>query len=256
MINMPKDVIPEVGGKGGFRATVASLGAAQKRRARGAPAYSIYINRPLGRYLAAIAYRLGLTSNAVSGISALFTFSAIILIAAAPPTLWLGIVVWLLLAFGYLLDSADGQVARLRGGGSPSGEWLDHVLDAAKNSSIHLAVLITSFVHFDLYPIAWLLVPIGFSVVSAVTFLAMLLNDQLKARYRSQQEIVERPSTPLRALMGLPTDYGILCMAFLLLGWPAAFFVVYAFLFLANTGYLLLASAKWFHDMKTLATLR
>ena len=38
-----------------FGAVVARLASAQKGRARGAPAYSIYVNRPVGRRFAAAA---------------------------------------------------------------------------------------------------------------------------------------------------------------------------------------------------------
>ncbi len=243
---------PPVSFVGRFHETVLQLETAQKKRARGAPAYSVYVNRPFGRRLAAGAFLLGLGPNAVSMISAFFTFSAIILIAVVPPTIWLGLLVTALLVIGYALDSADGQVARLRGGGSAAGEWLDHVLDCFKCSTLHLAVLISAFLHFDFTSQLWLLIPLGFSVVSAVSFFASILNDQLKIRYAHTENSTQRNSTPLRALLGLPTDYGILCLLFLLLGWPAAFFIVYVMLFAANLGYLVLAAPKWFGDMKRL----
>lgn len=234
-----------------YRDVVSRLGGAQKKRARGAPAYSVYVNRPLGRRLAASAYLAGLTPNVVSLISAAFTVSAIVLIAAMKPTVWLGVLIVALFVIGYALDSADGQLARLRGGGTAAGEWLDHVLDAVKTSTLHLAVLITAFLHFGLVPDAWLLVPIGFSAVAAVSFFASILNDQLKARYPVSTAAARgaKASTPLRSLLGLPTDYGVFCLSFLLLGWPLAFFIVYTVLFAANLGYLLLASVKWFRDM-------
>ncbi|WP_419818328.1 CDP-alcohol phosphatidyltransferase family protein [Glaciibacter flavus] len=235
-----------------FRQVVDRLEGAQKKRARGAPAYSIYVNRPVGRYLAAAAYLLGLSPNAISAISAGFTLCAIVLLAVLPPTILLGVVVWLLLAVGYALDSADGQVARLRGGGSPSGEWLDHVLDALKTPALHLAVLVTAYLHFGVTTEAWLLIPIGFSIVASVSFFAMILNDQLKAR--TARKVVEPPSssTPLRALLGIPTDYGVICLAFLTLGSPLLFMVVYSVLFVANLGYLALALPKWYRDMRGL----
>ena len=52
-----------------FADVVARLAAAQKRRAPGSPAYSIYVNRPIGRRLAAAAYLAGLTPNAVTAPS-------------------------------------------------------------------------------------------------------------------------------------------------------------------------------------------
>lgn len=235
-----------------FAGVVERLASAQKGRAPGSPAYSIYVNRPLGRRLAAAAYLAGLTPNAVTAISAAFTFSAIALIALAPPTLLTGVGIGLLLIVGYALDSADGQVARLRGGGSPAGEWLDHVVDAAKISSLHLAVLVGWFRFVELPSPALLLVPLGFAIVAAVLFFTMILNDFLRAR---------SPGTPrarpegggIRSLLALPTDYGVLCIAFLLFGVPAVFVPLYALLFVANTAYALLALPKWFREMSRVA---
>lgn len=237
-----------------YRQTVHSLSAAQKAAAPGAPAYSILVNRKVGRLLAAAAYRAGLSPNAVTGISALFTFTGITLVATLEPSWVLAITVWLALALGYAFDSADGQVARLRGGGSVAGEWLDHVVDALKISSLHLAVLITAYRHFDLQQAGWLLVPIGFCVVSAVSFFAMILNDHLKeiAALKSGAMASRKTGSRLRSILLIPTDYGFLCLAFLLLGSPVAFFVLYAVLFAANTGHLGLAAVKWFRDMQSL----
>jgi len=238
-----------------YRETLRRLSSAQKTATRGAPPYSVYVNRNVGRYLAAGAFRLGLSPNNVTAISAGFTFCAIGALALGEPSLWLGLTVWLLLAIGYAFDSADGQVARLRGGGSPSGEWLDHVVDALKISTLHLAVLITMFRHFSLETPAWLLIPIGFTVVGAVSFFAMILNDLLKAKHAPVAPQSTKPRTVLRSLLGLPTDYGVLCLAFIALGTPLIFLAVYAGLFLANSLYLGLALTKWFRDMTLLGAV-
>ncbi len=76
-----------------YRATVVRLATAQKVAARSAPAYSRFVNRRLGRLLAAWAYRAGLSPNAVTAVSAGFAFSAVVLLAVLPPTWWLGITV-------------------------------------------------------------------------------------------------------------------------------------------------------------------
>ena len=242
-----------------YRETVGLLRAAQKPAGRGAPAYSIYVNRKLGRFIAAAAYRAGLTPNQVTAISATLTFVAIALLAVVPPTFPLGLAVTVLLAAGYAFDSADGQVARLRGGGSAQGEWLDHVVDAVKSATLHAAVLITAY-RF-LLPAGqrgWLLVPLGFLAVASVSFAVFLLNDLLKAARAKADttSMIRTGSTPLRSLAGAPTDYGVLVYVFLLLGAPVAFFVVYGLLFLANLGYLALALPKWFRDMRALDTPR
>ncbi|MCD2440989.1 CDP-alcohol phosphatidyltransferase family protein [Agromyces sp. SYSU K20354] len=229
-----------------FAGVVARLAAAQKSRAPGAPAYSIYVNRPFGRLLAAAAYLAGLTPNAVTAISAAFTFSAIVVIAVVPPTPWIGVVIGFLLIVGYALDSADGQVARLRGGGSPAGEWLDHVVDAAKTSSLHLAVLVSWQRFVDLPSELLLLVPIGFAIVAAVLFFATILNDFLRVRS-------DRRGKPagggIRSLLVLPTDYGVLCFAFLLFGVPTVFVPLYGILFVANVAFALVALPKWFREI-------
>lgn len=237
---------------------VTQLASAQKSAAPGAPAYSLLINRRLGRLLAAGAFKLGLTPNIVTIISALVTFSGIAVLAAGNPTWATGVVICLLLVLGYALDSADGQLARLRGGGSLSGEWLDHVVDSIKISCLHLAVLIIAYRHFDWLEASWLLVPIAFSAVAAVSFFAMILNDHLKEINTLKTGLQKQAAqgNSLRSLILIPTDYGFLCLAFVLIGAPKIFVALYSLLFLANLGHLILALGKWFRDMKKLDALR
>jgi phosphatidylglycerophosphate synthase len=84
-----------------------------------------------------------MTPIQVTVISAGLTFAGIVTSAMVSPAPSVAAAVCLLLVFGYALDAADGQLARLRGGGSIAGEWLDHVVDAAKIASLHLAVLMS-----------------------------------------------------------------------------------------------------------------
>lgn len=226
------------------------LAAAQKGRGRGAPAYSVYVNRPLGRVLAAAAHALGLTPNAVTAISALFTFAGIVVIATVPASPVLGVAVWLLLAVGYALDSADGQVARLRGGGSAAGEWLDHVIDSGKIVALPLAVAVGMYRFYDLTSPAWLLVPLGFAIVSTVMFFGMILNDLLRARAGVAQAAEAGGSSLVRSMLGLPTDYGVLCLCFVLWGLPVAFLVVYTALAAAAALHLAAALPVWFRRMQ------
>jgi len=235
-----------------YREIVRQLADAQKAVASGAPPYSILVNRRVGRLLAAWAYRRGLVPDSVTAISAVITFAAIALVPTLAPTWWLGIVVWVGLALGYAFDSADGQVARLRGGGSLAGEWLDHVVDSVKLSSLHLAVLVMAYRFADLSSAAWLLVPVGFALVAAVSFFTMILNDKLREVHAARHGGPARrvvPTSVARRLLLLPTDYGILVLSFLTLGWPRVFFVIYTVLFVANLGHLVLALRKWRRDM-------
>lgn len=236
----------------GFRDALRELAAAQKP-SHGAPLYSRFINRKCGRFIAAVAFRVGLTPNLVTLISATFTFAALALIALVRPSILLGLCIAFLLAIGYAFDAADGQLARLRGGGSPSGEWLDHMVDATKISTLHLVVLVSVFRFMDVNPLV-MLVPIIFTVVGAVSFFGMTLNDQLRRnREISTGTRVERaPTSPMRSLLVLPTDYGLLCWVFVLLGWPSLFLGGYGLLCAASSAFLVLASVKWFRDMKRL----
>lgn len=234
-----------------IRETVRRLGAAQKG-AKGAPAYSRFVNRRLGRVLAALAFRLGLTPDAVTGISAVLTGSAIVLLALAPLTWATGAGVAALLVLGYAFDAADGQLARLRGGGSPAGEWLDHVVDAAKTATLHLAVAIALFRDGRL-DTGWVLVPLGFSAVATVHFFATLLNDQLRRQHGARADGTPGERAPVwRSLLVVPTDYGLLCVVLVLVGAPAAFLTVYGLLFVATAGYLALALRTWHRQMLAL----
>ncbi|MGW6175020.1 CDP-alcohol phosphatidyltransferase family protein [Arthrobacter sp. NPDC055138] len=241
----------------GYLETVRILAKAQKSVAPGAPAYSVLVNRRAGRLLAAAAYRAGLTPNTVSAISALFTLSAIVFLAFTPaqgpagPEMWVGLVVWGGLAIGYAFDSADGQVARLRGGGSLSGEWLDHVLDSLKNSSLHLAVLVCAYRTFGLEEPVWLLIPIGYCLVDGVGFFTMILTEQLRKSHflKAGAAATPRTGSRLKSLALLPTDYGIFCFVFLFVGAPALFMVLYTLFFAANLAYLMLACVKWFREL-------
>lgn len=229
--------------------TLRRLSVAQKS-GRGAPAYSRYVNRKLGRAAAAFAFHRGLTPNGVTAVSAVMSFSGIALLALARPIVPVGVGVTVLLLLGYALDAADGQLARLRGGGSVSGEWLDHTIDAFKISSLHLAVLVSLYRFSELNE-AWLLVPLGYTVVAAVSFFSQILNEQL-AHNRGGGGSVKAFSQPsaIVSLLKVPTDYGVLCFVFVFLGWPELFMGAYTLMFLGSTGYLTLALFKWFADMR------
>jgi phosphatidylglycerophosphate synthase len=243
-----------VTGGSSYAEVVASLASAQKG-AKGAPAYSRFVNRKLGRYLAAWAYLARLSPNQVTAISAGFSVAALVLLATVEPSWWLGILITFLLLVGYAFDSADGQLARIRKLSSKSGEWLDHMVDCTKISSMHLAVLISMYRFDHLSSAAYLLIPLGFCVVTAVLFFGMILNDQLRRVHAASTGVpmptVLKPST-LRSLVVVPTDYGVVCAMFILLGWLTGFRIVYAVLFVAHVGFLLLASRKWFREMKAL----
>jgi phosphatidylglycerophosphate synthase len=148
---------------------------------------------------------------------------------AVPSTAVTGVIVAALLALGYLLDSADGQVARLSGTGSRAGEWLDHVVDALRTPALHLAALVGLWLHGGL-PTAILAIPLLYSVLSAGQAMSQMLAEQLSGR-------VHRPVAGggrLKSVALLPTDTGLLCWLFVLWGAPALFAAAYTAVFLFN----------------------
>lgn len=241
-----------------YRGSVAALGRAQKTT-RGAPLYSRAVNRPLGRRLAALGHVLGATPDQVTAVSAVVTAGGIAAIALAPDPSgagrWWGLAVAALLVLGYALDAADGQLARLRGGGSLAGEWLDHVVDAAKIATLHLAVAVGAWRAGVDGP--WLLVPLAFSAVSSTWFFTIILNDHLRRLaggtdgQATVAGTVRRPSL-LRSAAALPADYGVLCMLFLALGWPGAFRPVYTLLALGFGAVALASMVVWRRQMMSL----
>ena len=235
-----------------FRATIHNLRSAQKP-GRGAPPYSRWINRRLVRYLAAAAVQLGLTPDQVTMISALFTYASLVLVIVIPPMWWLGILVALLLVIGYALDSAGGQLARLRGGGSKAGEWLDHVVDATKIGVMHSAVLV-SFYRFSGERSTVLIVPLVFIVASFVFFFGMILTDQLRrAAASAVGHAYSKPAGPggaFQTLVAIPTDYGLVCLSFALLGAHVVFVVAYALPALAQLVITAGVLVRWWLELR------
>lgn len=159
----------------------AALAAAQKP-GRGVPAYLRWVNRPLGGRFAVFAAARGMTPNHVTALSA-----ACGAVAVAVLCLWIapaaGPVAALLLLIGYVLDSADGQLARIQRTGGPAGEWLDHVVDGIRGPAVHVALAV------HLYRAdapEWILaVCLLFSVIVSSWFLSQLLAEKLTPASRA-----------------------------------------------------------------------
>jgi phosphatidylserine synthase len=232
-----------------FGAALRELRRAQKTT-KGISLYSRHINRPAGRVLAAAAYRIGMTPNQVTLISAVFSGAAVVLLACVQPSWLLGLAVYTGLAVGFAFDSADGQLARLRRESSAVGEWLDHVVDCAKITALHAAVLISFYRFFQLPSPNWLLLPLGFQFAAVLIFFGGLLTDKLKPKVGGGT-VAAPGAAPsrLRALVLLPVDYGMFCTIFLLLGNERVFRVAYAVLFAVHALFLAGFMAKWFREL-------
>lgn len=234
----------------GFGTALRELRTAQKT-AKGVSLYSRYVNRPAGRVFAAAAHRTGLSPNQVTLLSAVCSFAGVAAVALVRPSWPLALGVYAALAVGFALDSADGQLARLRGGGSPAGEWLDHVVDCAKIVTLHAAVLVSFHRFFALSGprgSLWLLLPLAFQTVAVLIFFGGLLADKLKRQAGRPPAAGAGPSR-LRAVALLPVDHGVFCAVFLLLGSRTLFRAGYALLFVCYAVFLVAFLVKWFREL-------
>ncbi|WP_241981029.1 CDP-alcohol phosphatidyltransferase family protein [Cryobacterium sp. TMT2-23] len=227
-----------------YREALTGLNAAQKPGI-GVPAYTRWVNRRLGRYAAAAAFAMHWTANAVTALSATFSLAAIALLVTGDPRPWVGVLVAILLATGYLLDSADGQVARLQHTGSPAGEWLDHVVDAWRTPAIHLAVLVGFSIQGQ--PSWVLAVVLGYCLVSVVEFMSQILAEQL-----SKPHSTPTPEAgPTRSFLLLPTDTGAFCWMFLLWGLPPIFVIAYTAMFAVNLLHTVISMRRKYINLRT-----
>jgi len=232
-----------------FRTSLAALERAQKSP-RGVSAYSRLVNRPAGRVLAAAADSLGLGPTAVTVLSGVLSLAAVVLIAVATPSIAVGVLAAALLVGGFALDSADGQIARLRGTSSRAGEWLDHTLDCAIKLTLPLAVAVAWY-RLD-KPGGLLLVALAFQVVSVLLFFGGTLAGKLVTRATpdgSRADERDGGRGRARSFMLLPVDHGIVSCSFVLWGWSSLFVAWYIVLLVAHVVYLAAFSTSWFREL-------
>lgn len=235
-----------------FRDAHQTLAARQKPGA-GVPFYTRVVNRRLGRIGAAAAAVLGLSPSTVSIAGGVLWAVALLGLCLMPMSVPTVLVVFALLVISFGLDSADGQLARLTGRSSRAGEWLDHVLDCARHSAVHLSIAVTLYRAADLPGPGRLAVvlPLLFAVVSTTRFFAQVLGEQLRAGAGAAQ-VPDRAHRAGRGLVQLPADTGVLNACLLLLPLPAVFLAVYAVLAAANVLLLAATLRRRFNELADL----
>lgn len=236
-----------------FSAARSRLAGAQKSTAS-VPAYLRFVNRKAGGFLAALGYAVRLTPTQVTLLSAACSFLGIALLVLIDASTINGVAISLLLLLGYALDSADGQLARVRGGGTKAGEWLDHVVDIAKITSLHSAVAISLLRYFgfdSLWPVA---IPVVFLVANVTQFFGMMLRDKLTPGGTKQQSagVAEQSSSMLVAWVLLPLDHGTLCLALLVLGAHTQFLWCYGFLGLCTAAFAVRSLSRAYRQLLAL----
>lgn len=224
------------------------LTRAQKPGA-GVPWYMRVVNRKLGRALAALASPTPLTPNAITALSFLAFLGGAALLVLVEPGVGMAVAATLLFQLGFALDAADGQLSRLRGTGSKAGEWVDHVVDAARHQLFHLAVAIGLYRFADLE--AWvLIVPLAFSVLASVRFFAQILGEQLARRDAATAAAqVPRFGSWIQA----PSDTGLNNFVVLLWPWTPAFLVAYGVFAAANAVLLGATAVRRYRELQRLA---
>lgn len=226
-----------------FRSALTRLDTAQKPGV-GVPAYTRWINRRVARVFAAFFGTVKATPSIVSVVSIVFTLAGLatfLLLQTSSPLL-AGLVAAGLLAVGYALDSADGQLARLQGTSSLQGEWLDHTLDAIRLPAVHLAIA-AGFL-FSQMPAAAAAAAL-FSVLASAGFLSQNVGGLLRDNARVERTEVRR----MQSWVLLPTDPGVLCWVFVLWGAPPVFTVAYVLLMLANVAHMVVSSRRRWREL-------
>lgn len=103
--------------------------------------YTTYVNRKIALLFTFLFWRLGVSPNQVTVLGFALTFSGLAcVVLPARQTVGSALAAWSLLALGYVLDSSDGQLARITNTQSRFGEWLDHLGDMVKLLALNLSL--------------------------------------------------------------------------------------------------------------------
>lgn len=228
-----------------FKDRYSSLKQSQKP-ARGVPAYTLYVNRPVGRLIAALCPVM-ISANGLTVMSSFVSALALLMLwLVAPGSPFLSLA-GILLIFGYFLDSADGQLARLRNTRSFFGDWLDHVLDSGRMVFVHITVVAfiyrtdPSLIKFSICAI--------YLVSAMLIYVGGLLAGRDPALIR-ESALYSTPLAFVRSLALLPVDYGLLCVLFLFLPWTSSFVNGYFVLASFSALYAVIYLAKWTRELR------
>lgn len=214
--------------KATFAQSFRELSLAQKGK-KGVPLYCLYVNRPAGRAVAAALRNTRFGPNQVTFAGALLTYGALLWLAFGARAGAGSALVGMVLAAGFILDSADGQLARLQGRSSKLGEWLDHVLDSGRIVALHGAVF-CFLLRTTSLPALPLAVLCGvFLFANSTIFFAGALFDQLtrQSRTHAPEPGPGSAGSLKRSILTLPVDYGVTCIVMMTLPWNGIFLPSY-----------------------------
>lgn len=209
----------------------ASLVAASKKPS--GSIYTRYVNRNAAIPLTYMFWRLGVHPNTISVVSSAVTHTALGLLLVLGVAVPVVVGAYLLLVLGYMLDSCDGQLARVSGKTSKRGEWLDHSLDMVKLLTFNMTLGYLLLTHaidgtlpmgavFGAIVLNLLFQPTHFFVISMKD--AILGLPKKPAATASPAQGLGGAAA---ALLRNAADYGLFMPMVLLLPWIEAFLYIY-----------------------------
>jgi len=111
-----------------------------------------YISLSSSKFIVFIAYKLRLTPNQLTLLSSIFIIIGMISIYFPYDKVLLGLINLFFLQFGFILDCADGILARLINKPSKFGAFFDIFLDRVNNFIVFILFGLEWFLHYDLHP--------------------------------------------------------------------------------------------------------
>lgn len=185
--------------------------------------YTRFINRRLALPVTYMACRYNVSPNTLTGVGqALHLGGCLLLLVVRPLLLIYALFAYVLFVVAYVLDSSDGQVARVTNTSTMFGEWFDHVGDFVKLMSTNLVYG------------WWLVVETNTSNDIAYAIFAVAILGQsthyispqfrdLILRPASTQRNLEHPAIKLMKYLGTVTEWGVFIMLVVLLPFDDVF---------------------------------
>lgn len=204
-----------------------SFGSPEYRRIvtkSGGLLYTTYVNRNLAWICSRVLRRFSPNQISIGAFCILFVALPM---AYSSQSIATSLTAYGLLVLNYVLDSSDGQVARLRKLGSPLGEWVDHSLDGVRILLIHSTLLLVvafADVSQTIRFAAYLNIIFASSMFFATELAAKILPTNIQ---RADNHALTWKKLA-RSLVLLPADHGIFIIIFLLVHKPDILAVIYA----------------------------
>ena len=210
--------------------------------------YTRWVNQYLALPVSYACWVLGMRPNAITVLSIIFTWFGVIVLFAMDVSAWCtALCAYGCLAFGYVLDSSDGQLARAAKQSSRAGQWLDHFFDGLKLLLVNLAfgwILISSAT--DSRSVAYSVGAMALNLCGQCGFfLAWNFKVLMFGKNLVAKSMGSKRNSGLLSLLLQPTDFGLFILLALLLplnGWFRKAHLAYGVYNVAvATGYVLLS---------------